>query len=398
MTQSKQASKVSFALEALCETTDEFEKCTACLRHQMAECLFVLILAHCVEGRMKDWSSEEVSELIRFYHMRHELWDSTCPNYRDKQLKRRVRQWLATRYNVSEPELKSKLHILRSRFCEKLRRNLSSDGMTLAREPAWQHFRELTFLKNPGQCGESCRTAKTDFASEAPAQCDSSDSEEEETRPKRAKKEVNTKRWSREETKRLIECIREYHELWDPACRNFRDRTWKLRLYGMFARQFATTAYSVERRIRSLRLTQRETVRLTVVGEDGTVLYRPRFPFFELLQFIDSPEVCCSPNCYLIPEEGKARALAHKSKRWEEKEVDSETLPVVSGNENSDSLGNSSTAGMADHWPPATADHQYRAFGEYICSELKSLPEARANTLKGQILQVVVEAYRRPLA
>ncbi|CAF4925402.1 unnamed protein product [Pieris macdunnoughi] len=93
------------------------------------------------------WSNNQISKLIELYHQRSILWDASN---KDKLKKNDAWTDIAAELHISQKEVETKMHILRSQFSREKKKNKTSkrtgSGSEEVIKSKWQWFESLQFL------------------------------------------------------------------------------------------------------------------------------------------------------------------------------------------------------------------------------------------------------------
>ena len=68
----------------------------------------------------KNWSAEEIKELIEIYETKQILWNVSHTEYRDRIRKQKVFEEIAVKFSCSAGEVQRKLHNLRNQVRKSL--------------------------------------------------------------------------------------------------------------------------------------------------------------------------------------------------------------------------------------------------------------------------------------
>ncbi|KAJ8720809.1 hypothetical protein PYW08_006274 [Mythimna loreyi] len=97
------------------------------------------------------WSNNQVSMLIELYQQRNILWDASNKDYKKDKFKKND-AWadIAAELNMSQKEVETKMHILRSQFSREKKKLKSSkrtgSGAEEVIKSRWQWYDPLQFL------------------------------------------------------------------------------------------------------------------------------------------------------------------------------------------------------------------------------------------------------------
>lgn len=99
-----------------------------------------------------EWTKDNTFKLIDELCQRRCLWDITCPNYKNRLVKRDNMHELACLFGVSDREVENKLHNIRSQFLREYNKSMLSKRTGSGREdlyiPKWYAYESLLFLKD----------------------------------------------------------------------------------------------------------------------------------------------------------------------------------------------------------------------------------------------------------
>lgn len=102
------------------------------------------------------WGKNETRSLIEAIEAKPDLWDTTKPNYSNRNIKQKLISEIATKLNVSAQEVSSKFHALRTQFnreSNKEKQQKSGSGATESYTSKWEYMASLKFLKSNNEPG-----------------------------------------------------------------------------------------------------------------------------------------------------------------------------------------------------------------------------------------------------
>lgn len=96
------------------------------------------------------WSNNQISMLIELFHKHSILWDASNKDYKDKFKKNDAWADIAAELHVSQKEVETKMHILRSQFSREKKKIKTSkrtgSGSEEVIKSKWQWYEPLQFL------------------------------------------------------------------------------------------------------------------------------------------------------------------------------------------------------------------------------------------------------------
>ncbi|XP_031327744.1 uncharacterized protein LOC116158995 [Photinus pyralis] len=97
----------------------------------------------------KNWSKDEVLELIQCYEENEMLWNTRCTEYRNREKKQALLREFAIQFSCSAEEIQRKLHNLRNQVSQelkKMKKKKSGAGTDENYTTNWPYFTALKFL------------------------------------------------------------------------------------------------------------------------------------------------------------------------------------------------------------------------------------------------------------
>ncbi|XP_046984220.1 uncharacterized protein LOC124554196 [Schistocerca americana] len=97
----------------------------------------------------KQWSREEIMELIQLYEANECLWNTKCSGYRDRTKKHKVLEEIGLKFSCSQEEVQRKLHNLRNQVSQelkKIKQRRSRSGAGDNCKSKWPYFDALKFV------------------------------------------------------------------------------------------------------------------------------------------------------------------------------------------------------------------------------------------------------------
>ena len=98
----------------------------------------------------REWSRDEIEEIIVEYEGRPSLWDVCSPEYRDRNKKIEAWTTLAVKLDREIGEVQRKIHNLRNQFCQELKKSCEAkSGQATAQtsKSKWPYFDSLKFIQ-----------------------------------------------------------------------------------------------------------------------------------------------------------------------------------------------------------------------------------------------------------
>lgn len=92
------------------------------------------------------WSSAQTLNFIEDLHSNRCLWDPSFAEYRNREIKNKCLLSLATKYQVSSPEIEKKIHTLKGQFRREHRKMKSLQSGTSPQKCNWFGYEPLLFL------------------------------------------------------------------------------------------------------------------------------------------------------------------------------------------------------------------------------------------------------------
>lgn len=105
----------------------------------------------------------------------------------------------------------------------------------------------------------------------------------------------NKKEWLKVEVEELINIYHSKAELWDVTCKSYKDRVKKHNGLKEMAEQFSTTAEEIQRKIHNIRNqfnSEFKKTRTTKSGQGTDELYVSKWPYYNLLLFLQGGSAC----------------------------------------------------------------------------------------------------------
>lgn len=94
------------------------------------------------------WNNDKIFHLIELYQTKALLWDNTRGDYKDKPKKEAALAEISKALNISQRDVETKLHILRTQFSRETKKITAkkSTGSGEIEKSRWMYYEPLQFL------------------------------------------------------------------------------------------------------------------------------------------------------------------------------------------------------------------------------------------------------------
>lgn len=99
----------------------------------------------------KSWEKNEIKRLIEAVEARPDIWDSSRPNYSNRNIKQKLLQEIATDLKVTCQDVTAKFHALRTQFNRESNKEKQQKSGSASSEnyvSKWEYMSSLQFLKS----------------------------------------------------------------------------------------------------------------------------------------------------------------------------------------------------------------------------------------------------------